>query len=147
MVPQGDSTTDPYPDVAPAAGTGDLVQCGNCGRYGWHTTDRCLEGTTDPQPDVAPPPGADWVDDWEPDPAHRVVFGVDRTVTDHTARVYASAIQLADGSVDQGLIEGPSVYVAFGKSTGLGPLNSDQTRELAAVLLETVAEIDRWAQR
>jgi len=27
----------------PPEDTGQLIRCGNCGRFGWHTTDRCHE--------------------------------------------------------------------------------------------------------
>jgi hypothetical protein len=97
------------------------------------------------RPDITPPPGAEFVDDWQSDPSHRVIFGADRTVTDHTVRVYASAVQLADGSIDDDLIEGPCVYVQDGEHSGLERPNSDQARELAAALLETAAEIDGWS--
>jgi hypothetical protein len=101
-----------------------------------------------PYPDIVPLPGADFVGDWQGgDPPHRVIFGVDRTVTDHTVRVYASAVQLADGTTDDHLIEGPRVYVQDGEKFGLEGLNSDQARELAAVLLVTAAEIDGWVAR
>jgi hypothetical protein len=103
---------------------------------------------TDPHPDVEPLQGSEFVGTWELDPLpYRVVFGFDRTVTDHNVRVYASAVQLADGTVDSSLIEGPSVYVASGENDGLEPLNSDQARELASALLEAAAEIDGWAAR
>ena len=56
-----------------------------------------------------------------------------------------SAVQWADGTIDDGQIEGPNVYV-YDLGEG-GPLNSDQARELAAALMEAAAELDRWAQR
>ncbi|MBB5162492.1 hypothetical protein [Mycobacterium sp. AZCC_0083] len=120
-----------------------LVQCANCGRYGWHTSDRC------PYLNITPPAGADTVDIWEGEPASRVIFGVDRTVTDHAVRVYASVVQLADGTIDDGAVDtdGPHVWVADGERSGLGALNSDQARELAAVLLEAAAEVDGWTAR
>lgn len=106
----------------------------------------------DPYPDVVPLPGADHVGKWDlDDPEHpepyRLLFGFDRTVTDHTVRVYASAVQLADGTTEEGSIDGPSVYVASGQASALEPLNSDQARELASALLEAAAEIDRWSAR
>jgi hypothetical protein len=97
-------------------------------------------------PDIAPPAGAEFVDDWVGDPPYRVVFGVDRTVTDHAARVYAVVIQLADGSIDGGLIEGPHVNIADGEGSGLEDLNSDQARELAAALFRA-ADIEQGLTR
>lgn len=100
---------------------------------------------SDLHPEVAPPPGVVIVDEWQQDDPqdYRVVIGADRTVTDHSARVSPSAVQWADGRVDDGRIEGPSVYVL---DVG-APLNSDQARELAAALLEAAAEVDGWAAR
>ncbi len=97
--------------------------------------------------DVAPPAGADLVGRWEDttdgQQPYRSVFGRDRLVTDSEVRVYAFAIQLADGSTD--LFADPGgVNVAYGESIGLGQLNSDQARELAAALLECAAELDGW---
>ena len=37
-----------------------LVRCDNCGRHGWHETDRCPES----RPDVPPPAGFDAADEW-----------------------------------------------------------------------------------
>jgi hypothetical protein len=97
--------------------------------------------STDPHPDVTPPPGADMVDRWDGDPPGRLIYGADRTVTDHPVRVYPYIRQLSDGSITE-----PYVYVADGEMKGLGELNCDQARELAAALLETAAEIDRWVK-
>lgn len=102
--------------------------------------------TADLSPDVAPPPGTDLACRWEGDPAYRTVFGVDRTVTDSTARVYTCAVQLADGSLDDGTIDAPSIAVCDGERDGL-TLNSDQARELASVLLQAAAELDGWVTR
>jgi hypothetical protein len=107
--------------------------------------------TTDQiNPDIAPPSGAEIVGEWDLVGAaapYRLVSGVDRTVTDHAVRVYAAAVQLADGTTEEGSIDGPSVYVASGQASALEPLNSDQARELASALLEAAAEIDRWSAR
>ncbi len=98
-------------------------------------------------PNVAPPTGAVIVDDWQQDDPHpyRVVIGAERTVTDHKVRVSSSAVQWADGRVDDGRIEAPQIYVF--ELDESNPLHSDQTRELAAVLLEAADEIDGWAKR
>lgn len=103
--------------------------------------------TVTQSPDVAPPPGTDFACHWqEGNPAYRIVFGVDRTVTDSTARVYTAAVQFADGSLDDGTIEAPTVAVCDGERDGL-IVNSDQARELASVLLQAAAEIDGWVAR
>jgi hypothetical protein len=102
---------------------------------------------TNPHPDVALPDGAHTLATWEDDDPqpYRVIEGADRKITDHRLTVSPSAVQWADGSVDDGRIEGPHIYV-FNLGEG-DPLNSDQARELAAVLLETAAQLDGWVQR
>jgi len=122
--------TNPYP-----VDSATRTCCGGIGRH-----------TRDCRSDVPPPPGTDLACPWEGDPAYRTVFGVDRTVTDSTARVYIAAIQRADGSIDGGDIEAPGLYVCDGERDGLH-LNSDQARELAAALLQAAAELDGWVQR
>jgi hypothetical protein len=71
-----------------------------------------------PYPDIAPPAGARPIEDWqaiEPQP-YRVVIGDDRTVTDHKLRVSPTAIQLADGSIDDGTtIEAPCRTGSLGR--------------------------------
>jgi len=98
-------------------------------------------------PDIAPPSGATTNDAWQGDDPlpYRIVVGADRTVTDHPLRVSTSAVQWADGSVHDGGIEHPHIYVFdLGESR---PLNSDQARELASALLESAAEVDGWASK
>lgn len=105
------------------------------------------QSVTNPCPDIVPPAGATTYDDWQGDDPqpYRVVIGTHRTITDHPLKVSPSATQWADGSIDDGSIEGPSVYVFdLGE---LRPLNSDQARELASALLEAAAEIDGWVAR
>lgn len=94
-----------------------------------------------------PPPSADVVGGWEGNPLRRLVFGVDRTVTDSEVRVYTLVSQNADGSIEQSAVDAdPSVCVADGERLGLGRLNSDQARELASALLEAAAELDEWVK-
>lgn len=69
---------------------------------------------------------------------YRDIFGFDRTITDHPARVYSLASQRADGAIDLAL-----VVVARGEEAAF-EFNSDQARELAAALLQTAGEIDGW---
>jgi hypothetical protein len=103
---------------------------------------------TNPFPDISPPFGATTEDSWQHNDPHsyRVVFGADRTVTDHGLKVSTNVVQWADGTIDlTGIVEAPHVYV-FDLGDG-NPLNSDQARELAAALLEAAAELDGWAGR
>jgi hypothetical protein len=101
--------------------------------------------TTTPFPNV-PLPAGTRADTWQDDePPYRVIFGADRTIPDHAVRVSPAAIQFTDGSFDD--VEAPSVSVLNGDTdTGIN-LNSDQARELAAVLLEAAAELDGWVGR
>ena len=104
-----------------------------------------MTSTTTESPGL--PAGARAIGDWEADDPqpYRAIEAAHRKITDHRLTVAPSAVQWADGSVDDGRIEGPHVYV-YGLDEGC-PLNSDQARELAAALLESAAEIDGWAQR
>jgi hypothetical protein len=103
--------------------------------------------TTNPYPDVSLPAGALEADAWQAHErmAYRVVFGNYRAVTDSSTCVSTSAIQWSDGSLDDGLVESPRLVI-LGDGEG-DPLNSDQARQMAAVLLDAAAELDRWAGR
>ncbi len=53
---------------------------------------------------------------------------------------FDSAVQFADGRIDDGSVHAaPDVYL------GDDPLSSVQARELAAALIETADEVDRWS--
>jgi hypothetical protein len=98
-------------------------------------------------PDVPLPAGATCADAWqsdEPQPS-RIIEGTGRKITDHRLTVSSTAVQWADGSIDDGRIECPHIYVS--ELHNDSPLNSDQARELAAALLEAAAEIDGWVNR
>jgi hypothetical protein len=99
--------------------------------------------TTEPFPDVPLPAGAAAPAGWELDgfsvdaTPFRMVLGGERSVTDHELRVWARAWQNGDGTLDE-----LTVVIELAEE-----LNSDQARELASALLETAAELDRWAGR
>jgi hypothetical protein len=97
--------------------------------------------------DVPLPAGVAAVFDWRPnDPlSYRVVLGAVRGVTDHNVVVHTSAIQFADGRIDDGGIVAPSVTISHACFDGRG-LSSTQARELAARLLEAAAELDGWIE-
>jgi hypothetical protein len=94
-------------------------------------------------PDVPVPAGAEadvWQDD-VPQP-YRILFGVLRN-TDGVeyATVQATAVQYADGRIDDGSVhEPPSVYL------GDDALSGSQARALAAALIETADEVDGWTR-
>jgi hypothetical protein len=100
--------------------------------------------TITPLPDVPLPAGAEFGDEWDPDDLHRVVVGAERHVTDTDVVAWTSAIQFADGSIDDGS-RSQSPQVNLGGNDD--ELNSDQARELATALLEAASEIDGWAGR
>jgi hypothetical protein len=64
--------------------------------------------------------------------------GIDGVDTDHVS-VQPTAIQFADGRIDDGSVhEPPHVYVSD------NALTTTQARELAATLIEAADEIDGW---
>jgi hypothetical protein len=76
------------------------------------------------------PAGAALADIWEGDDPQRVIMGPNRGITDSDVIVWTTAIQSAGGRIYDGP-EPPLVHIH-----GDPELNSDQARELAAVLLE-----------
>ncbi|GAS87546.1 hypothetical protein [Mycolicibacterium brisbanense] len=92
------------------------------------------------------PVGAESADSWEPGdsefPPYRIVSGSERRVTDSDIEVKATAIQWANGSIEDGTVdECPKIWI------NRTDLNSDQSRELAAHLLELAALVDGWVRR
>jgi hypothetical protein len=92
----------------------------------------------DTHPNVPLPPFAVRADVWEGDDPERVVSGRELAITDSELVIKTTAIQRADGSISDGP-EPPYVHI-----DGCVELNSDQCRELAAVLLGLAAELDGW---
>jgi hypothetical protein len=103
--------------------------------------------TTHRYPNVPLPAGVAAVFDWRPnDPLpYRVVLGASRGVSDHNVVVHTSAIQFADGRIDDGGIVAPSVTISHACYNGRG-LSTTQARELAARLLEAAEELDGWIE-
>jgi hypothetical protein len=99
--------------------------------------------TTTTLHDVPVPAGVAGADDeWQDDVPlpFRVLFGELRN-TDGVefTTVQATAVQYADARIDDGSVhEPPHVYL------GDDGLTSAQARALAAALLETADEVDRW---
>lgn len=84
------------------------------------------------------PTGAVFADTWEGD--HRVVMGSSRAITGTDVTVYTTATQSVDGRVED------RPWPPLVRIDGDVDLNSDQCRELAAVLLEVASEMDGWTQ-
>ena len=100
--------------------------------------------TTTPYPDVPVPAGAE-ADIWAGD--YRILYGVSRGVIGHTLIVQTTAVQLLDGTVDDGqgpAEEPPAISVEVHPDRHL---TSEQARDLAAVLIESADEVDRWSAR
>jgi hypothetical protein len=93
---------------------------------------------TKPSPDVPLPAGGVRADKWEGADPERVVRGRDLAITDSDVRIWTTAIQRADGRISDGP-EPPYVHMS-----GCVELNSDQARELAAVLRGLADELDGW---
>ena len=92
--------------------------------------------------DLLIPAGVARTDEWKDDTPlpYRILFGELRN-TDGVkfTTVQASAVRFADGRIDDGGVhEAPHVYLGDDGLTG------GQARELAAALIETADEVDRW---
>jgi hypothetical protein len=96
---------------------------------------------TTPLPDVQLPAGATYVGDWEKVDGSAMPYRfIGTTVTqiaEHVS-VWTSATQFADGSVDDGRIEAPSVYINDGR------IPNEKVRGLIAVLQESLALVEAW---
>jgi hypothetical protein len=92
---------------------------------------------TNPYPNIAPPAGASWVGDWQPE-GYRIVFGPTRTVAGEV-KVYTSAAQISDGTVDQGgKVEPPMLHV---DNIGAVGLTTVQACALLGVIADALAEL------
>lgn len=93
--------------------------------------------------DVPLPVGAETSDlwtDWNNE--CRVIFTPDHPVGNTDLAVYASAIQLADGTIDDGsgaTHEPPRIWLGE-----RGGMSSGQARELAATLVQLASIVDQW---
>jgi hypothetical protein len=101
--------------------------------------------TATTRPEVPLPVGFDEADEWQASGLslpYRVIWGGNRTVTDHEVVVSNAAVQWADGSIDDGRVGAPSAALLNGRSDTGVRLNSDQSRALAAALLAAADELD-----
>jgi hypothetical protein len=119
---------NPYPDdIAPPAdgrqtteNSSDLVRCDNCGRRGWHTSDRCPDELIDvPLPTGANP--SEWWDVEDGEPTFRCVEGTPHLIGKSRTRIYTHCTQWEDGSVEDGKTEPAS-------TVGPGWRSSSSTR-------------------
>lgn len=93
-------------------------------------------------PDISLPPGFT-ADDWQPtDPPHRVIYGTRRILDGHPAIVGTAAVQFCDGTVDDGEIGLPSVYIDRGDTQSIDGLSSGHARQLARALIAAADELD-----
>jgi hypothetical protein len=90
--------------------------------------------------DVRLPAGAVCAGDWED--GRRVIFGAERRgVTGHSVFVEASAVQLADGGIEQ------ATTTITGATDNDWGLTSAQLRQLVAVQLEVADLMDSWTRQ
>lgn len=97
-------------------------------------------------PDIPLPAGFVGADAWQTYGAempYRIIFGADRTVTDHAVHISTAAFQLADGSIETRASGAPGIAILDGdRDTGLVPLTTAQARELARALIAAAEELD-----
>jgi hypothetical protein len=89
------------------------------------------------------PPGATYFDDWQGDGAempYRFIGSADWDITDEVS-IYISAVQFADGRIDDGRISAPSVFV------NSWHLPAEQVRVMISALQEALAQVEEWAKR
>lgn len=96
--------------------------------------------TTTTHPDVPLPAGATYVDDWQasgPETPYRFIGTPVQHITEHLT-MWTAAVQYADGSIDDGRIQAPSVMI------GDWHVPNDQVRELISVLQTALAQVEQW---
>jgi hypothetical protein len=83
-------------------------------------------------------------DTWQPE-NYRVVFGPPRSLPSREDfTVTTTAIQLRDGTIDDGeIIEPPHVYLDANSDKGL---TVGQARRLAVMLMDAADEIEGWTR-
>jgi len=90
-------------------------------------------------------PEAAQADPWQDDSGQRfrVIYGPTRSIADRPDVIlFPSAVQLGDGTVDNGeKMEPPVLYVALQEERGLTAV---QARALATALVNAAAQLDRW---
>jgi hypothetical protein len=120
--------------------TTQLIQCTNCGRYGWHPTERCPEPNP-PLASIPAPADAERLDPWMRDGGDGPEF---RRFTIHTAaarprrggpvKVRVEGEQFSNGAEQR--------MITIDESDGLGALTGNDARELAVVLLDAAERLD-----
>jgi hypothetical protein len=100
--------------------------------------------TTTAQP-VPLPPGTSSLDGWQDDEqlgTYRIISGTDRWPAGREVVIGTSAVQLADGSVDDGRVEdGPTVWLG---ASGDQQLTPAAAREIGEALIAAADEIGGW---
>lgn len=96
-------------------------------------------------PAVPVPAGAARVDDWEDvsGEPYRVFDGPEYSIGGKIT-VWAHGIQLADGTIDRGVIGGGPAIAVSGLSWEDG-ISAETARRLADVLMQAAEQIDRWS--
>jgi hypothetical protein len=99
--------------------------------------------TTTTTPSVPLPPGADYLDDWEGDGSempYRFTSTTHTPFLDDYVNVWTSVVQYADGTIDDGRIQAPSVFISD------WPIPNEKVRELILVLQKSLALVEEWTR-
>ena len=104
-----------------------------------------MKSTHTIKPDNVGLPEAAQADPWQDNNGQRfrVIYGTCRGITDRPDVIlFPSAVQLADGTVDNGdSVEPPVLYIEVQAERGLTAV---QARALATALVNAAAQLDRW---
>lgn len=104
--------------------------------------------TTTTYPDVPLPDGTNSLDGWQDDEllgTFRIISGKDRWPAGREVVIGTSAVQLADGSVDDGRVEDrPKVWLG---ANGDHQLTPDAAREIGEALIAAADEIAGWVAK
>jgi hypothetical protein len=109
--------------------------------------------TTTTTTDVPPPSGAHTLSTWEEwGGDYRLVWGADRPVPASDISLAPHAVQLRDGSIDDGAVaEPPGIAVEEVDDDGRRgehfSITAQGARNLAQALIEAAELIDGWATR
>jgi len=97
--------------------------------------------TTTESREVPLPAGATYADRWhggEAEMPYRFNGSEVREITDRVS-VLTNAVQYGDGSIDDGRIEAPGVFISDWR------IPNDKVREMISVLQESLALVESWA--
>ncbi|WP_185293364.1 hypothetical protein [Mycolicibacterium litorale] len=94
-------------------------------------------------PEPALPPNTVCEDGWQDDEGqpYRIFSGRDRRVPGVDGVIGTSAIQYSDGTIETSEDDGPHIWLGIAANEAI---TATQARQLAAQLIDTADEVDRW---